>query len=162
MKSACSGPWIDHQPARSSTDKHGEPASTPIHQRSPPQPGADVYHAHRVGRPEKGSDPVSVIYSRTLDIAGQVLLTEAYRPPRPPEAVVPYGETQIDRSHHVTSGPQAALLLATLAQDRLAQGNMQAITEQLAGSRLQVQQGRFIIFSHRRWYAAAAHEWRGT
>ena len=161
MKSACSGPWIDQRPARSLTDKHGEPASTPVHQGSPPQPGADVCNAHRVGRPEKGSDPDSVIYSRTLDIAGQVVLTEAYRPPRPPEAVVPYGENSY-RSHHVTSGPQAAHLLATLVQDRLAHGNMQAVTEQLAGSRLQVQQGHFMLFSHRRWYAAAAHEWRGT
>jgi hypothetical protein len=47
-----------------------------------------------VGRPKKGSDPNSMICSRTLDIAGQVLLTEAYRPPRPPEAKVPCGETR--------------------------------------------------------------------
>jgi hypothetical protein len=79
-----------------------------------------------VGRPKKGSNPNSI--SRTLDIAGQVLLTEAYRPPRPPEAKVPCGET---RSVHIMS--QAGLKLLTysplwLKIGFVAQENTRAIT----------------------------------
>ena len=76
----------------------------------------------------------------TLDIAGQVLLTEAYRPPLPPEAVVPCESTH---SAHGTACEQQRppkhfelarlLMMARCAQSFVHTLNMHGGCGQSAG-----------------------------